>query len=247
MSVLVECVPNFSEGSNPKTLNAIRAAIEAISGVQVLDVDPGVAANRTVFTFVGNPTAVEEAAVCAIRVAGEHIDMSTHSGEHPRMGATDVCPFVPVQGIGLQELRKGEYEALQAKMIDPKWAPDFGGEWSDSVAKTGATVIGARPFLIAWNINLNTNNQRKAEKIAATIRDKGAYVRDANGELMRGDDGKPFRSSGLFRHVNAIGWTIDEYGHCQISCNVLDCTQTGLHTIYDAGMILMSVQCGLNS
>mgnify|MGYP001033249657 FL=1 len=271
MSVLVECVPNFSEGSNPKILNAIREAIEAINGVQVLDIDPGVAANRTVFTFVGNPSAVEEAAVCAIRVAGEYIDMSTHSGEHPRMGATDVCPFVPVQGIGLKEcaqlaervaervwtevgiptylyeaaasaphrkrlpdLRKGEYEALEAKMTDPKWAPDFGGGWSDSVAKTGATVIGARPFLIAWNINLNTNNQRKAEKIAATIRDKGAYVRDSNGELMRGDDGKPFRSSGLFRHVNAIGWTIDEYGHCQISCNVLDFTQVGLHTIYDA-------------
>ena len=187
------------------------------------------------------------------------------------MGATDVCPFVPVQGIGLEEcaqlaervaqrvwtelgiptylyeaaasaphrkrlpdLRKGEYEALESKMKDPKWAPDFGDEWSGSVAKTGATIIGARPFLIAWNINLNTNNQRKAEKIAATIRDKGAYVRNSNGELMRGEDGKPFRSSGLFRHLNAIGWTIDEYGHCQISCNVLDFTQVGLHTIYDA-------------
>ncbi len=271
MSVLVECVPNFSEGSNQETLTAIRDAIEMVSDVQVLDVDPGVAANRTVFTFVGSPKGVEEAAINAIRVAAERIDMSVHSGEHPRMGATDVCPFVPVQGITLEEcaelarrvaervytelgiptylyeaaasaphrkrlpdLRKGEYEALQSKMGDPKWGPDFGGEWTDSVAKSGATVIGARPFLIAWNINLNTNNQRKAEKIAATIRDKGAYVRDSNGELARGEDGKPYRSPGLFRHLNAIGWTIDEYGHCQISCNVLDFTQVGLHTIYDA-------------
>ena len=271
MSVLVECVPNFSEGSNAETLSSIRAAIEAVAGVQVLDVDPGVAANRTVFTFVGAPTAVAEAAVRAIATAAEHIDMSTHQGEHPRMGATDVCPFVPVQGIGLEEcaelakrvaervwtelgiptylyeaaasaphrkrlpdLRKGEYEALEGKMNDPEWGPDFGSEWNSSVAKSGATVIGARPFLIAWNINLNTNNQRKAEKIAATIRDKGAYVRDENGELKRGEDGKPFRSPGLFRHLNAIGWTIDEYGHCQISCNVLDFTKVGLHTIYDA-------------
>ncbi len=271
MSILVECVPNFSEGSNANTLKVIRESIESVAGVQVLDVDPGVAANRTVFTFVGSPDGVEEAAVRAIRVAGERIDMSKHTGEHPRMGATDVCPFVPVQGITLEEcaqlatrvaervwneleiptylyesaasaphrkrlpdLRKGEYEALESKMTDPKWKPDFGGEWSERVAKTGATVIGARPFLIAWNINLNTNNQRKAEKIAATIRDKGSYVRDENGELKRGDDGKPFRAPGMFRHVNAIGWTIDEYGHCQISCNVLDFTKVGLHTIYDA-------------
>ncbi len=271
MSILVECVPNFSEGSNANTLKVIRESIESVAGVQVLDVDPGVAANRTVFTFVGSPDGVEEAAVRAIRVAGERIDMSKHTGEHPRMGATDVCPFVPVQGITLEEcaqlatrvaervwneleiptylyesaasaphrkrlpdLRKGEYEALESKMTDPKWKPDFGGEWSERVAKTGATVIGARPFLIAWNINLNTNNQRKAEKIAATIRDKGSYVRDENGELKRGDDGKPFRAPGMFRHVNAIGWTIDEYGHCQISCNVLDFTKVGLHTVYDA-------------
>ena len=271
MSVLVECVPNFSEGSDAKTLSTIRAAIESVSGVQVLDVDPGVAANRTVFTFVGDPKAVEQAAIKAIDAAGRCIDMSVHKGEHPRMGATDVCPFVPVQGISLEEcaelarrvakrvwtelgiptylyeaaasaphrkrlpdLRKGEYEALESKMGDPQWGPDYGGEWTETVSKTGATVIGARPFLIAWNINLNTNNQRKAEKIAATIRDKGAYVRGEDGELRRGEDGKPFRAPGLFRHLNAIGWTIDEYGFCQISCNVLDFTKVGLHTIYDA-------------
>ena len=271
MSILVECVPNFSEGSDTKTLLAIREAIESVSGVQVLDVDPGVAANRTVFTFVGAPRSVEEAAVRAIDVAGQHIDMSVHTGEHPRMGATDVCPFVPVQGISLEEcadlakrvaervwtelgiptylyeaaasaphrkrlpdLRKGEYEALESKMGDAQWGPDYGDEWTEAVAKTGATVIGARPFLIAWNINLNTNNQRKAEKIAAAIRDKGSYVRGEDGELKRGEDGKPFRAPGLFRHLNAIGWTIDEYGFCQISCNVLDFTRVGLHAIYDA-------------
>lgn len=271
MSILVECVPNFSEGSDASVLSKIRSAIESVSGVQVLDVDPGVAANRTVFTFVGSPAGVEEAALKAIQTAGQCIDMSVHKGEHPRMGATDVCPFVPVQGISLEEcaelarrvaervwtelgiptylyeaaasaphrkrlpdLRKGEYEALEGKMGDETWGPDHGGDWTPAVAKTGATVIGARPFLIAWNINLNTNNQRKAEKIAATIRDKGSYVRGEDGELKRGEDGKPFRAPGLFRHLNAIGWTIDEYGFCQISCNVLDFTKVGLHTIYDA-------------
>ena len=229
MSVLVECVPNFSEGSDEQILAAIRGAIEQVNGVQVLDIDPGIAANRTVFTFVGEPDSVKEAAFQAIQTAGNLIDMRTHSGEHPRMGATDVCPFVPVQGCTLQDcvglaqdlaervwvelgiptylyesaasaphrkrlpdLRKGEYEALASKMNDSEWAPDFGDEWTERSAKTGATVIGARPFLIAWNINLNTNNQRKAEKIAATIRDKGSYVRDEQGELKRGDDGKPF-------------------------------------------------------
>jgi glutamate formiminotransferase/formiminotetrahydrofolate cyclodeaminase len=276
MSVLVECVPNFSEGSNVSILNAIRASIETVTGVQVLDVDPGVAANRTVFTFVGSPDDVQEAAFRAIQTAGDLIDMRHHSGEHPRMGATDVCPFVPVKDCTLEDcvqlakglaervwnelqiptylyesaassphrtrlpdLRKGEYEALSSKIGDAQWGPDFGpSEWTDRAAQTGATVIGARPFLIAWNINLNTNNQRKAEKIAATIRNKGGYVRDENGELKRGEDGKPFRSPGMFRHVNAIGWTIDEYGHCQISCNVLDFTKTGLHEIYDAVRVL---------
>jgi glutamate formiminotransferase/formiminotetrahydrofolate cyclodeaminase len=271
VSILVECVPNFSEGSDGQILESIKGAIERVNGVQVLDIDPGVAANRTVFTFVGEPQAVQEAAFQAIKTAGDLIDMRTHSGEHPRMGATDVCPFVPVQGCTLQDcvtmaqdlasrvwnelgiptylyenaasaphrkrlpdLRLGEYEALPDKMNDSKWSPDYGAGWTERAAKTGATVIGARPFLIAWNINLNTNNQRKAEKIAATIRDKGSYVRDESGQLKRGENGKPFRSPGLFRHLNAIGWTIDEYGHCQISCNVLDYTKVGLHEIYDA-------------
>ena len=268
---LVECVPNFSEGANKAILNSIRQSIEKIAGVQVLDVDPGVAANRTVFTFVGDPKSVVEAAFQAIATAQQCIDMRSHQGEHPRMGATDVCPLVPVKGISLEEcaqlakelgervgrelnipvflyeaaasaphrrrlpdLRKGEYEALAKKLGDAQWGPDFGPkQWNDSVAKSGGTVIGARPFLIAWNINLNTNNQRKAEKIAAAIRHKGGYVRNEHFELLLGEDGQPFRKPGLFPFVNAIGWTIEEYGRCQISCNMLDFTKNSLEMVYD--------------
>lgn len=269
--VLVECVPNFSEGRDQAVIGKIAESIQDIQGVDLLDVDPGFAANRTVFTFVGSPKDVLEAAFQAIKTAQNLIDMRAHQGEHPRMGATDVCPLVPVQGITLEEcaelakklafrvgqelniptflyeaaastkervrlpdLRKGEYEALEKKLSDSKWGPDFGPrEWSEMVAKSGGTVIGARPFLIAWNINLNTKNQRKAEKIAATIREKGAYVRLENGELAKDEDGKPYRSSGLFTKLNAIGWTIEEYGHCQISCNMTDFETTSLYQVYD--------------
>lgn len=270
-TVIVECVPNFSEGRDQIIIDKIAKSIKNIQGVSLLDVDPGFAANRTVMTFVGDPKNVAEAAFQAIKMAQNLIDMRKHQGEHPRMGATDVCPFVPVQGISLEEcaklaqqlakrvgeelniptflyeaaastkertrlpdLRKGEYEALESKLSDAKWGPDFGPTiWSDTVAQAGGTVIGARPFLIAWNINLNTNNQRKAEKIAATIREKGAYVRLGNGELARGNDGKPYRAPGLFKKVNAIGWTIEEYGHCQISCNMTDFETTSLYEVYD--------------
>ena len=272
MSVLIECVPNFSEGRDSAVLNAIQCAVEAVTGVQLLDVDPGVATNRTVFTFVGAPEAVKEAAFQAIACAQQLIDMRNHSGEHPRMGATDVCPFVPVQGCTLEEcaqwarelgdrvgnelgipvflyeaaaasphrkrlpdLRKGEYEALEGKLSDPKWGPDVGPtEWSETVAKSGGTVIGARPFLIAWNINLSTNNQRKADKIAAQLREKGIYARETTGELSKGDDGKPYRVPGLFKSVNAIGWIIEEYGCAQISVNLLDYTVSSIHAVYDA-------------
>ena len=272
MSVLIECVPNFSEGRDSAVLNAIQCAVEAVTGVQLLDVDPGVATNRTVFTFVGAPEAVKEAAFQAIACAQKLIDMRNHSGEHPRMGATDVCPFVPVQGCTLEEcaqwarelgdrvgnelsipvffyeaaaasshrkrlpdLRKGEYEALEGKLSDPKWGPDVGPtEWSETVAKSGGTVIGARPFLIAWNINLSTNNQRKADKIAAQLREKGIYARETTGELSKGDDGKPYRVPGLFKSVNAIGWIIEEYGCAQISVNLLDYTVSSIHAVYDA-------------
>ena len=232
MSVLVECVPNFSEGSDAKTLTAIREAIESVAGVQVW-MWIQVSLQIVLCLHLSGTQKLLKRAAKAIDVAGQCIDMSVHKGEHPRMGATDVCPFVPVQGVLLTSVRnsqnesqsefgrnlgiptylyeaaasapiakdfpiyeKGEYEVLESKMGDAQWAPDFGGEWSESVAKTGATVIGARPF-IAWNINLNTNNQRKA-KIAATIRDKGAYVRGEDGELKRGEDGKPFRARDCF-------------------------------------------------
>ncbi|MGC6507792.1 MAG: glutamate formimidoyltransferase [Myxococcota bacterium] len=272
MSVLIECVPNFSEGRDSAVLNAIQCAVEAVTGVQLLDVDPGVATNRTVFTFVGAPEAVKEAAFQAIACAQQLIDMRSHTGEHPRMGATDVCPFVPVQGCTLEEcaqwarelgervgnelgipvflyeaaaaaphrkrlpdLRKGEYEALEGKLSDPNWGPDVGPtEWSEAVAKSGGTVIGARPFLIAWNINLSTNNQRKADKIAAQLREKGIYARDERGELSKGEDGKPYRVPGLFKSVNAIGWIIEEYGCAQISVNLLDYTVSSIHAVYDA-------------
>ena len=213
-----------------------------------------------------------EAAFQAIRTAQLHIDMRNHQGEHPRMGATDVCPLVPVSGISLEEcaalatalaervsselgnptflyeaaatspkrsrlpdLRKGEYEALKSKLTSAEWGPDFGPrKWNEVVAKSGGTVIGARPFLIAWNVNLNTTNQQIAEKLAGTLREKGKYARAEDGQLLRGDDGKPYRSPGRFKAVNAIGWTIPEYNRCQLSCNMLDFTITGLHTMYDA-------------
>lgn len=271
MSVLIECVPNFSEGRDTQVLQTIRECVEAVDGVRLLDVDPGAATHRTVFTFVGSPAAVMEAAFRSIACAQKQIDMRTHSGEHPRMGATDVCPLVPVQGCTLEDcvrysvelaervatelnipvylyeasataphrkrlpdLRKGEYEALESKLDDPKWGPDFGPrEWTESVARSGATVIGARPFLIAWNINLSTSNQRKADKIAAQLREKGIYARDENGELKRDDSGKPFRLPGRFKSVNAIGWIIEEYGCAQISVNLLDYNTTPIYAVYD--------------
>ena len=220
MNQLIECVPNFSEGRNSDVIAKIEQAILSISGVNILDIKPGIADNRTVFTFVGSPEAVCEAAFQSIAMAQKLIDMRHHKGAHPRMGATDVCPIVPVKGISLQEcaelarslgkrvaqecnipvylyeasatspqrtrlpdLRKGEYESLPRKLQDPLWGPDFGPiNFEESVAKSGATVIGARPFLIAWNVNLSTLNQRKAEKIASRIKEKGYVFRLNNLE-----------------------------------------------------------------
>jgi glutamate formiminotransferase / formiminotetrahydrofolate cyclodeaminase len=268
---IVECVPNFSEGRDMQVIEKITDAISTVHGVTLLDVDPGADTNRTVVTFVGAPESVLEAAFIAIATAQQCIDMRTHTGEHPRMGATDVCPLVPVRDITIEEcaalskrlaervstelgiptflyeaaaatperirlpdLRSGEYEALEQKLSDSKWGPDFGPtEWNEKVAKSGGTVIGARPFLIAWNINLNTNNQRKAEKIAGTIREKGKYARLENLELALDENGKPYRSPGLYKNVNAIGWTIEEYGRCQISINMTNFEVTALHTVYN--------------
>jgi len=272
LSPIVECVPNFSEGRDRAIIDEITAAIKAVDGVTLLDVDPGEATNRTVVTFVGAPEAVLEGAFVGIATASRLIDMSEHTGAHPRMGATDVCPFVPVRGISMAEcaelarrlgksvatelgipvylyeaaassperrnlatVRAGEYEGLGAKLQDPDWAPDFGrAELTETVHRCGATVIGARPFLIAYNINLNTKNTRKAMKIAALIREKGIIRRDARNRIVRDADGKAVRDPGLFTHVKAIGWFIEEYDRCQVSINFTDYTVSSLHAVVDA-------------
>ncbi|RME27632.1 MAG: glutamate formimidoyltransferase [Deltaproteobacteria bacterium] len=269
---LVECVPNFSEGRDPAVIAEITRVIEATDGVTLLDVDPGKATNRTVVTFVGTPAAVLLAAWRAIAKAAEQIDMRHHQGAHPRMGATDVCPLVPVRGITMEQcaelahilgaavgeglgvpvyyyeaaatrperanlaaVRAGEYEGLAARLVEGGDPPDAGPTlWSDDVARTGATAIGARPFLIAFNINLNTTHTRKAMKIAALIREKGIIRRDERGEIVRDADGRAVRDPGLFKKVKAIGWYIEEYGRCQVSINFTDYTVSSLHDVVDA-------------
>lgn len=270
---LVECVPNFSEGRDPDVLARITAAIEAVAGVTLLDVDPGKATNRTVVTFVGPPAAVLEAAYVGIEEAAQVIDMGKHKGTHPRMGATDVCPLVPVAGLTMEHcaelaamlgeavgegigvpvylyeraatrperanlavVRAGEYEGLAERMVaGGSDLPDFGPTlWGEGPAATGATAIGARPFLIAYNINLNTANTRKAMKIAALIREKGILRRDGNNEIVRDADGKGVRDPGLFKQIKAIGWYIEEYGRCQVSINFTDYTVSSLHDVVDA-------------
>ena len=264
---IVECVPNFSEGRNQATIDAIATAIRAVDGVSLLDVDPGAATNRTVMTMVGAPQRVVEAAFQAIATAASLIDMSQHSGAHPRMGATDVCPFVPVSGIdmagcadlarqlgervgrelsipvylyesaasrperhNLAEVRAGEYEGLSGRSGDGHWTPDFGPDTFN--AKSGATAIGARPFLIAYNINLNTRNTKKAMKIAALIREKGIIRREA-GEIVRDLEGNAVRTPGVFKGVKGIGWYIEEYGRCQVSLNVTDFEISPMHEVLE--------------
>lgn len=269
---LVECVPNFSEGRDMNVINQITAEIEKIDKVQLLDVDPGKATNRTVVTFVGEPQAVIEAAFQAIKKASELIDMSKHSGEHPRFGATDVCPFIPISGVSLEDcseyahqlgdrlgtelgltgyyyenaaknpvrknlatVRSGEYEGLADKLKDPNWKPDFGPTSFNS--KFGAVAIGARDFLIAYNVNLNTTSVRRANSVAFDVREKGRVKRSGNpitGEILRDDNGEPLREEGMCKAVKAIGWFIDEYGIAQISMNLTDITQTSLHEAFEA-------------
>lgn len=270
---LVECVPNFSEGRDPERIARITSVIEAVPGVSLLDVDPGKATHRTVVTFVGSPAAVLQAAYAAIERAAEVIDMRGHTGEHPRMGATDVCPLVPVRGITMEQcaelavilgqavgeglsipvylyeraarrpenrdlarIRTGEYEGLAARLVEGGTdLPDFGpAVWNERTARTGGTVIGARPFLVAFNINLNTVNERKAMKIAALLREKGIYRKDAQGQIVRDENGQGIRDPGMFKAVKAIGWTIPEYGRCQISINFTDTSVSPLHAVVDA-------------
>ncbi|MCR4439709.1 MAG: glutamate formimidoyltransferase [bacterium] len=268
MQQLVECVPNFSEGRNGAVIDAITREIADTEGVKLLDVDPGADTNRTVVTFVGTPAGVVEAAFKAIRRAAELIDMSKHRGAHPRIGATDVCPFVPLAGCtmgdcvalarqlgarvgeelgipvylyeeaatrperkNLADIRQGEYEGLPAKLKDPAWAPDFGPAVFNP--KTGATVIGAREFLIAYNINLNTRDRRLAQEIALNIRESGRLQRDAEGNILRDEQGNALRKPGKFQAVKAVGWYIPEYKQAQVSINLVNYKVTPPHVVFD--------------
>lgn len=257
---IIECVPNFSEGRDMGIIKQITDAIEAVDGVKLLDVDPGRDTNRTVVTFAGDPEAVAEAAFRGAKKAGEVIDMSKHHGEHPRMGALDVCPFVPVSGITMEETvviahrvgerignelaipvycyeyaasseqrrnladcRSGEYEGLSEKLADPAWKPDFGPAVFNQ--RSGATAVGARDFLVAFNINLNTTSTRLANAIAFDVREKGRNV--------TGEDGNKHIIPGTLKKVKAIGWFIKEYGITQISMNLTDISVTPVHAAFD--------------
>jgi glutamate formiminotransferase/formiminotetrahydrofolate cyclodeaminase len=271
---LIECVPNISEGRDSAKINAIAAVVETVEGVKLLDVDPGNATNRTVITFVGEPEPVIEAAFLLIKKASELIDMSKHSGEHPRFGATDVCPLVPISNISMQEVasyahklgervgkelgipgyfyeqaateekrrnlancRSGEYEGLAKKLSNPDWKPDFGpAAFTDAVAKTGATAISARDFLIAYNINLNTTSTRRANAIAFDIREAGRIKREGNpitGKKVLDENGEPVRIPGKLKAVKGIGWFIEEYGIAQISYNLTNISITSMHMAFD--------------
>ena len=269
---LIECVPNFSEGRRPEVIDAIAEAIRQTEGVKLLDVDPGKATNRTVMTMAGAPDRVIEAAFRAIQTAAGLIDMRHHTGEHPRMGATDVCPLIPISGITMEEtamyahqlakrvgaelgipvymyesaatrperknlatIRAGEYEGFSAKMQQPDWKPDYGPSAFNEGA--GATVIGARDFLIAYNVNLNTRSERKANSVAFDVREKGRIKRKGNpvtGEIIRDEAGEPVREEGMCKGVKAIGWYIAEYASAQVSMNITDVKLTALHTAFDA-------------
>ena len=274
MDRLIECVPNFSEGRDMQVIDLITAEIEKVQGVKLLDVDPGNATNRTVVTFVGSPEEVCEAAFRAVKKASELIDMSRHHGEHPRMGATDVCPLIPIAGITMEEVaeyarklarrigeelsipvycyeyaafeekrrnlancRQGEYEGLSKKITSAEWKPDFGpAEWNSRVAGTGATVVGARNFLIAYNVNLNTTSIRRANAVAYDIREKGRIKREGDpvtGKIISDAAGEPVYEPGLLKGVKAIGWYIEEYGIAQVSINLTDLNVTPLHKVFD--------------
>lgn len=271
---IVECVPNFSEGRDKEAIRQITTAIEAAGGVRVLDVDPGEATNRTVVTFVGYPESVVEAAFAGVKKAAEVIDMRKHHGAHPRMGATDVLPLIPIAGITLEECaalarklaeriadelriptycyeaaastperrnlavcRQGEYEALPERMTRREDAPDFGARpFDEGVARTGATAVGARDFLIAVNFNLNTTSTRRANAIAFDVREKGRPVREGNpvtGKVVKDAAGNPVMQPGTLKATKAIGWFIEEYGIAQVSMNITDISVTPLHVAFD--------------
>jgi glutamate formiminotransferase/formiminotetrahydrofolate cyclodeaminase len=271
MKQIIECVPNFSEGNDINIIKQITDEIESVDGISLLDVDPGKATNRTVVTFVGAPEEVSEAAFRAVKKASELIDMSKHRGEHPRMGATDVCPMVPVSNITMEETveyarklaerigndlripvycyenaalkedrrnlancRTGEYEGLEKKFTDPQWKPDFGPAEFNSMS--GATAVGARDFLVAYNVNLNTTSVRRANSVAFDVREKGRIKRDngsLSGKVINDENGEPVRVPGTLKCVKAIGWYIEEFGIAQISINLTNISITPVHIAFD--------------
>ena len=274
MKKLIECVPNFSEGRDMDVINRIVAAIGSVDGVSVLNVDPGAATNRTVVTFIGEPEAVTEAAFRGVAKAQELIDMRRHTGEHPRIGATDVLPLVPVSGVTMEEAaglarglaervgnelgipvycyenaayeekrcnlascRAGEYEGLEKKLADPSWRPDYGpSEYNESVARSGASVIGAHDFLLAVNFNLNTTSTRRANAIAFDVREKGRPKREGGspvGKKILDAEGNVVMLPGTLKGTKAIGWYIEEYGIAQVSMNIVDMNATPLHVAYE--------------
>jgi len=269
---LIECVPNFSEGRDQNVIRQITDAVESVDGVSLLDVDPGASTNRTVVTFVGSPDAAVEAAFRAIKKAAELIDMRKHKGAHPRMGATDVCPFIPVSNVSWEEviacanrlakrvgdelkipvylyekaaknesrsnlsvIRAGEYEGFFEKIRQPEWKPDFGPDIFNE--KSGATVIGVRDFLVAYNVNLNTRSVRRATSVAFDVRDQGRVKTEdgtPSGKPVLDGNGEPVRIPGMLKHVKAIGWFVKEYGIAQVSMNLTNIEETPLHAAFDA-------------
>lgn len=278
MKQLIECVPNFSEGRDMAIIKQITDQIESVEGVKLLDVDPGKATNRTVVTFVGEPEAVLQAAFLAVKKASEVIDMRYHKGEHPRFGATDVCPLVPIRNITMEEVaayarklaerlgnelgipvycyenaafteerrnlannRAGEYEGLPEKLKNPHWKPDFGpAAFTEKVALTGATAVGARDFLVAYNVNLNTTSTRRANAIAFDIREKGRPMREGNpvtGKIKKDDNGNEIWIPGSLKACKAIGWYIEEYGIAQISINLTNISITPVHVAFEEACV----------
>jgi len=268
MPVLVECVPNFSEGRDRSVIEAISRAISGVTGVRLLDVDAGADTNRTVYTFVGTPDAVSEAAFQGAFAASGLIDMSKHEGAHPRMGALDVCPIVPISGVtmdqcvevsralgrrlaealalpvyfyeyaatrperrNLADIRAGEYEGLRQKLVNPDWAPDAGPAVFNE--RLGATVVGAREFLIAYNVNVNTRDQKLANEVALNIREAGRLKRDSQGQVVTDAQGREVRVPGRLKAVKAIGWYIEQYRQAQVSINLLSYRTTPLHEVFE--------------
>src|SRR5213595_1465765 len=272
MQKLIECVPNFSEGRDQNVIRQITDMIESVDSVSLLDVDPGASTNRTVVTLVGNPDAAVEAAFRAIKKASELIDMHKHKGAHPRMGATDVCPFIPVSNVSWDEaiacanrlgqrvgdelkipvylyekaaknearsnlsiIRAGEYEGFFEKIRQPEWKPDFGPEIFSE--KSGATVIGVRDFLVAYNVNLNTKSVRRANSVAFDVREQGRVQTEDGtpwGKPLLDANSEPIRIPGMLTHVRAIGWFVKEYGIAQVSMNLTNIEETPLHAAFDA-------------